>query len=59
MFWKVVLMISKKVILFVSLCLNTVVYAINFETLHKYTLQNSKILKISKFDIDISKSEFV
>ncbi len=57
MFWKVVLMISKKVILFVSLCLNTVVYAINFETLHKYTLQNSKILKISKFDIDISKSE--
>lgn len=31
-------------------------YAIDFTTLKKYTIENSKLLEISKLDIDISKS---
>lgn len=31
--------------------------ALNFKTLQKYTIENSKLLEISKLDIDISKTE--
>ena len=46
-----------KTILLLSFSLKFQLVAIDFKTLQKYTIENSKLLEISKLDIDISRTE--
>lgn len=52
-------MYYKKFVLitFLNLIFLSSIYAIDFTTLKEYTLKNSKLLEIIRFNIDISKSE--
>lgn len=50
-------MISKMIRIIVLLDISTYLYAIDFKNLHKYTIENSKILQIAKLDVDISKTK--
>jgi outer membrane protein TolC len=47
--------------LFFLISINTIIlqssFALDFKTLQKYTIENSKLLQISKLDIDISKTQ--
>lgn len=47
--------------LLIAILINTIIlqssYALDFKTLQKYTIENSKLLQISKLDVDISKTQ--